>query len=476
MKSNATSGNDKGWLMNMFKAKQWRVGASTVNAWRAAILATLLMPFGPMAVHAESPAQVFEVEAGSQRTIKLEKAAQRVAVGDGAVAEVKVLGKQELLLQGIKPGSTSLLVWTKKGASPLSYRIEVNKAAESALLTEEFPELHLKVSNDLLILEGTSPSMEQHVVAKEVALHADGVGKGPLVDTAQLPFSSQVQIDVRVVELSRSVLKEAGLNLFSTASNAITFGTFAPGSLTKVTASAGEGIKVDTTGSPVSKALTLLLGSPSGDVVGLLSMLEGNGFARTLAQPTLLALSGQTASFLAGGEFPVPVPQALGQTTIQYKPYGIRLDVSPTVLSENHIALKIAPEVSDLDFENAITINGVSVPSLTTRRADTSIELGNGESYVIGGLVSQKVVKNLDKMPGLGDIPILGAFFKHARLSRDEKELLIIVTPRLVKPLAANSPIGPLPGAELADYNPSLWQMLIQSDRGEAARFTGLSK
>ncbi|MFA5082013.1 MAG: type II and III secretion system protein family protein [Hydrogenophilaceae bacterium] len=475
MKSNATTRNDKGWLMNMHKVKQWLVGASTVNAWRVALLSTLLIPFGPLPVHAESPTQVFEVEAGSQRTIKLEKAAQRVAVGDGEVAEVKVLDKQELLLQGIKPGTTSLLVWTNKGATPLSYRIEVNKAAASAML-DTFPDLHLKISNDLLILEGTSPNMEQHEVAKEVALHADAVGKGPLLDATKLPYSGEVQIDVRVVELSRSVLKEAGLNLFSTTSG-FTFGSFAPSSLNKVTLNTGSGARIEAEATlPVPQALSLVMGASSEGLVGVLSMLEGNGFVRTLAQPSLLAQSGQTASFLAGGEFPVPVPQALGQTTIQYKPYGIRLDVSPTVLAENRIALKIAPEVSDLDFDNAITISGVSVPSLTTRRADTSIELGNGESYVIGGLVSQKVVKSLDKIPGLGDIPILGAFFKHASLSRDDKELLIIVTPRLVRPLAANSPIGPLPGAELADYNPSLWQMLMLSDHGEAARFTGLSK
>lgn len=447
---------------------------SIAQAWRPHLLVIMLAPLGSGPAWADSTPTTFEVEAGSQRTVKLEKAAQRVAVGSGGIAEIKLLGNQELLLQGIKPGNTSLLVWPKGAGEPRSYRIQVNKAVGSALLAD-YPGLQLKASSDLLLLGGSSPGMAQHEAARQVALHADGEGKGPLVDAAQLPYSGEVQVDVRVVELSRKVLKEAGFNLFSTAS-AITFGTFAPSSLQKVTASAGEGIAVDTLGSPVSKALTLLLGSPSGDVVGLLSLLEGNGFARTLAQPALVAQSGQTASFLAGGEFPVPVPQALGQTTIQYKPYGIRLDVSPTVLAENRIAIKIAPEVSDLDFSNAVAINGVSVPSLTTRRADTSVVLGNGESFVIGGLVSQNVVKNLDKVPGLGDIPILGTFFKSVRFSREDKELLIIVTPRLVRPIAANAKIGPLPGAELADYNPSLWGMLISSDQEEAAGFTGLSR
>ncbi|TCJ17978.1 type II and III secretion system protein family protein [Parasulfuritortus cantonensis] len=454
------------------KKRLGRVSNATVA--RIVLLATLLLPIGLVPVRAEPPAQIYQVEAGSQLAVKLDKAAQRVAVGDEQIAEIKMLSKQDILVQGIKPGATSLLVWDKAGKLPSYYTIQVNKPAESAQL-DEFPGLRLKSSGDLLLLEGTAPGMVEHEKAKQIALHADGEGKGPVQDASKMPYAGEVQIDVRVVELSRSVLKEAGLDLFSTAS-AITFGTFTPGSLTKVTASAGSGISVETSANPVSSAFTLLLGSPSGDVIGLLGMLEGNGFARTLAQPSLLAQSGQTASFLAGGEFPVPVPQALGQTTIQYKPYGIRLDVAPTVLAENRIALKIAPEVSDLDFDNSIAINGVTVPSLLTRRADTSIELGNGESYVIGGLVSQRVVKSLDKFPGLGDIPVLGAFFKHASLSRDDKELLIIVTPKLVRPLAANAQLGPLPGADLANYNPSLWRMLLQSDQEEAARFTGLSK
>lgn len=475
MKPDGRNASKPGWQMNMHTLKQRLAGMASLSAWRAALLWIMLALIGAGPSAAATTSTWFEVDAGSQRAIKLEKPAQRVAVGDGGVAEVKVLGKQELLLQGIKPGTTSLLVWVKSGGEPLSYRIQVNKAAESAQ-SAEFPGLRLKSSNDLIWLSGTSTDMEQHEAARQVALHADGEGMGPLVDSAQLPYSSEVQIDVRVVELSRSVLKEAGLNLFSTTSG-FTFGTFAPSSLNKVTLNTGPGARIESEANlPVPQALSLVLGASSEGLVGVLGMLEGNGFARTLAQPTLVAQSGQSASFLAGGEFPVPVPQALGQTTIQYKPYGIRLDVSPTVLAENKIALKIAPEVSDLDFDNAIAINGVSVPSLLTRRADTTIELGNGESYIIGGLVSQRIVKNLDKIPGLGDIPVLGAFFKHARLTRDDKELLIIVTPKLVRPIAANSQVGPLPGSELADYNPSLWGMLIMSDSEESARFIGLSK
>ncbi|NTV95100.1 MAG: type II and III secretion system protein family protein, partial [Thiobacillus sp.] len=262
-----------------------RLMDATVAAVRGIALAcALLLAAGGSAAWAETATgQVYRVEAGSQLSIKLGKAVQRVAVGDGEIAQVKVLGKQELLLQGKKAGSTSLLVWSKGGSAPDSHRIQVDKAVNTALLAGP---LRLKSSNDLMLLTGTSPDMAQHEQAREIARSAGG-DKANLVDAAQLSYSGEVQIDVRVVELSRKVLKEAGFNLFSAASDNFTFGTFSPSSLKEVTASSEKGIHVDTIGSPVSKALTLLLGSASGDVIGLLSLLEGNGFARTLAQPTL---------------------------------------------------------------------------------------------------------------------------------------------------------------------------------------------
>lgn len=470
-----TAHSENSWQMEFKQMTERFLGMAAKAARNAASMITLAAALAGSPVSADTAAgRVYEVETGSQLAIKLDQPAQRVAIGDGAVAKIKVVGSKELLLQGIKPGTTSLLVWGKGAPNPVSHRVQVNAAVNPSLLSS-FPTLHLKSSNDLMLLGGTAPDMASHELAKTIARHADGAGKAQVADTAQLAYGGEVQVDVRVVELSRKVLKETGLNFVSAASS-ITFGTFKSGSIKKVTASPPNGISVEWAESPVSSALELLVGSASGDVMGLLTLLEHNGFGRTLAQPTLVARNGQTASFLAGGEFPVPVPQGLGQTSIQYKPYGIRLDVSPTILGENRIALKVAPEVSDLDFTTAIAINGITVPSLTTRRADTSVELGNGESFIIGGLVSQSVVKNLDKVPGLGDIPVLGAFFKASRLTREDKELLIIVTPRLVRPIAANANLGPLPGAELSDYNPSLWKMLLMSDQEEASRFTGLSE
>lgn len=432
-------------------------------------LSCLLLPFAP----ATAEEQLIEVASGGQTVLRLEKPVRRVAVGSSQIAEAKVLGDKEILLQGNKPGATSLLLWSRGENSPASYRLQVNRASLTPASHRSGGAQATSVG-DLPMVEGISENIESHEQMRAIARNAAGAdSKGPLLDAATMSYGGEVQIDVKVVEFSRKVMKKAGLNFISNRSG-FTFGTFAPASLTKVEMLGGA-INTEAT-VPIKDAMTLVAGDASIGVLGVIGLLEGNGFARTLAQPVLVAQSGQTADFLAGGEFPVPVPQALGQISIKYKPFGIRLEVSPTVLAENRIALRVAPEVSELNFENAITISGVSVPSLLTRRANTSIELGNGESFVIGGLVSQSMMKSLNKIPFLGDIPVLGMFFKDASLSREDKELLFIVTPRLVRPLAANADIGPLPGADKANYNPSLWKMLLLSDDDEVSGYSGLSR
>jgi pilus assembly protein CpaC len=198
-----------------------------------------------------------------------------------------------------------------------------------------------------------------------------------------------------------------------------------------------------------------------------LSLMESNNLARILAEPTLVALSGQSASFLAGGEIPVPIPQGLGTTSIEYKPYGVGLTLTPTVLSPQRIALKVAPEASQLDFANAVTISGVSVPAITTRRTDTTVELGDGESFVIGGLIDRETISNVAKVPLLGDLPVIGAFFKQLNYQQNDKELVIIVTPHLVSPLAKGATLPATPGEQSEQRNAPVWRSLIG---GVAAR------
>jgi pilus assembly protein CpaC len=208
----------------------------------------------------------------------------------------------------------------------------------------------------------------------------------------------------------------------------------------------------------------------NGDsITAVLDILESRGLARVLAEPSLVAMSGQTATFLAGGEFPVPVSQGgavAGGISVEYKEFGVRLSLSPTVLARDRIALKIAPEVSDLDFSAGIQIGGVSVPALKVRRTDTTVELGDGETFLISGLVSSNLISSIDKLPGLGDIPILGALFKSSNLEREDRELIMVVTPRLVRPMAKEARLPKMPGAEYDRYDPS-WGRTILLENGD---------
>lgn len=436
----------------------------------AGLLLTYALPMRASDVPASVREDVLELSVGEQRIVDWPKSLVRVAVGSEELAGLRIISPRQIVLQGKQIGTTSLLVWLQGEKQVVSRQLRVSKAGG----LPDRPEsggLRLKYDGNMAWLSGTTDDVAKLENARQHAMQGDE--KAAIVDASSLSFGSEVQIDVRVVEFSRKVLNKAGLSILSNKSG-FTFGAYAPGSLTKVQLANGA-ISAEAN-LPITQALNLLVGSTSNNMLGVISVLEGNGFARTLARPTLVAQSGRNAEFLAGGEFPVPVPQALGQTSIQYKPYGIRLQVSPTILSDKRIALTVSPEVSDLNFENGIAINGITVPSLTTRRATTSIELGNGESFVIGGLVSQSVMRNVNKVPGLGDIPLLGAFFKNVSLSREDKELLFVVTPRLVRPLAAGTELGAMPGDEMAKREQNLWRDWLLPDDEMNARYTGFSR
>lgn len=398
---------------------------------------------------------------------------RRVAVGDPAIADVMALNKREVLVLGKKPGVTSLLVWERTfGGQAKAYRVQVDQAIPAG-----GAEQHIRAEGGQVILSGELPDAQAHQAALRAA---QGVGgdKAQVLDESVIRVSGQVQVDVKIVELSKKVLKEAGVNLLGNnvkfRGDTITVGVFSPGSLRNAQL-ATTGISIDAS-LPVTKAFHLVLGSAKYGVLDMLGLLESNGLARTLARPSMVVVSGQTASFMAGGEFPIPIAQGLGQVTMTYKPYGIRLVLTPTVFSKERIAIKLAPEVSELDFSNAVSSSGVSVPGILTRRAETTIELGDGESFVIGGLVSQNMVDNVDKLPLLGDIPILGAFFKSSRFAREDRELVIIATPTLVKPLSAKAELPLLPGTEYDNYEASWMQLLMYGHGPSDAASVGLSQ
>jgi pilus assembly protein CpaC len=419
---------------------------------------------------------------GEQRQVAPGRSLARVAVGDPSVADVLVIrdgdGRGGVLVIGKAPGTTNLMLWEKGRASAQTLSLIVKSAAAQALADPSAPKV--AVYDGDAVVSGSTPTMESHQRGVALArLSANKRGRtkdqggqlnavggrgaagdmGAIVDESSVATRSVVQVDVRVVEFSRTVLKEAGLNLFK-QSNGFSFGSFAPSGLNSV--SGGATGNFQASGNvPIASAFNLVLNSAGRGLFADLSLMESNNLARVLAEPTLIALSGQSASFLAGGEIPVPVPEALGTTSIQYKPYGVGLTLTPTVLSAQRIALKVAPEASQLDFQNAVTINGVSVPAITTRRADTTVELGDGESFVIGGLIDRETLSNVSKVPLLGDLPVIGAFFKQLNYQQNDKELVIVVTPHLVSPLAKDARLPATPGEQSEQRGAPVWRSYL---------------
>ena len=398
-----------------------------------------------------------QLTTGKQQLLKPAAAVSRIAVGDPAVLDVKVLrdlsktgagaataNAAQLLLTPKTPGKTSLTVWPVNG-DPQTWEV--------------------RVSAPRLLLEKRLVSLPEHSRAlSELAVNAP---KGAvLMDRSTVEvLSNTVQVDVQVVEFKKSALRRAGVNLSSNGANnnGFSFGISTPGSGggSSGSGSSGGSGSSDSSGgatTAIASAMNLVLGfgrAFSGQgITAQLGFMEGNGLARVLAKPTLVAHTGQSASFLAGGEIPIPVPSRDGNVAIQYKEFGVKLQLTPTILANDRIALKVAPEASDLDFTQGVTISGVSVPAVRTRRADTMVELADGESFVIGGLVNRSTMSSVNKVPLLGSLPIIGMFFKNLNYSQEETELVIIVTPHLVQPLPADTNLeAMLPGARAEQRN-----------------------
>lgn len=404
--------------------------------------------------------QQLDLLLGNQKHLSFAQGVHRLALGDESIAGVEVQRTQgpghpaQLLLTPLKVGSTSLLVWHKGRKEPVTYALQVRAPVEVRQgQVPDLPAMALEQALDKVQLSGNTSV----VSARRVQLK-----------------SNVVQVDVKVVELNKSLMQQAGLNVFSTAANqhGFSFGLLSAGSSSNPQWGNGGYLNVNA-GSPFAQAFGLLMNFGKANIGVNWGILEGHGMARVLAEPSLTALSGQSAHFLAGGEVPVPVGQGNGATSIDYKSYGVGLTVSPTVLEDQRIVLKVAPESSELDYANAVTLQSVSVPAITTRRADTTVELGDGESFVIGGLVSQHTTSTVNRVPLLSQIPILGTLFKRQEFARKDRELVIVVTPRLVHPVAAQVKLDPwLPAADGALHESSFWQQYWGPSRLDAPGFS----
>jgi pilus assembly protein CpaC len=426
-----------------------------------------------------APSETLALEAGRQEVYTHPQAIKRLAVSDPEVVGVNVLTTRSLLLTAKKIGSADVTMWdSEQDAQPTRViRVNVSAAADGERKKLEVanvaPIAVAPAGNDLA-LTGSAESLEKHALAQQAT---NPEAKGAL-DASVSSFDNQVQIDIKIVEVSRQNLMRAGFFLGRNDGNK-TIAVGSPGTITSVDGSNGNLVIESTAGFiPLLDAFNLVFGNSGSGLLGTLSILEANGFAYTLAEPSLTAISGQSATFLAGGEFPIPIRSGSGgdsTVTVHYKEYGVRLMLSPTVLDSNRIFLKVSPEVSELDFSNAVQSGGVAVPGLRVRRTDTSVSLGDGESFVISGLVSRNTLSNVDKFPWLGDLPVIGAFFRSTRFDREDKELLMVVTPHLVRPIARNAVLPQLPGADVRDYKPTFSEMFFQTNP-QPGTGTGMSR
>ena len=296
------------------------------------------------------------------------------------------------------------------------------------------------------ILQGTVASPEDAALAQQLAVRELNPGvdfskEGALckicvISRLKTATPLQVTLKVRIAEVNRSLLKQIGVNLLSSdPTSGFKFG-IGQGAIDATSGPLSSPFSVGalTTGGTTIGAAGKLFGL---DIAGAIDLAEKDGLVTILAEPNLTALSGETASFLAGGEFPIPISQSLGAVTIEYKQYGVGLAFTPVVLGDGRISMRVRPEVSELSNEGAVKLNDFLVPALTTRRAETTVELGSGQSFMIAGLLRNSNTNDINKAPFLGDLPILGALFRSTSFRRSETELVIVVTPYLVRPISS---------------------------------------
>ncbi|MEH6404537.1 MAG: type II and III secretion system protein family protein [Sneathiella sp.] len=364
------------------------------------------------------------------KLVKLESAATSVFVGNPALADVHVQSPTIIYIFAKKPGRTNLFALDSKGNVLINSPVEIKHdvASLEEALRDLDPNLKIKATSmrEGIVLTGQVPTANVSEDARRIsALYSSG---GPIFNRLVVEGANQINLRVQVAEVSRSVTKQLGVNWenISLFDN-FTFG-FAQGR-DAINAAAGT---ISRNGS----LSTVVGGFNDGQtsINALIDALEDEGLITILAEPNLTALSGESASFLAGGEFPVPVPQEDGAIGIEYKDFGVSLDFTPNLVGKNRINLKVRPEVSQLSSASAINVGGVFVQSLLTRRAETTVELASGQSFVLGGLLNSDSDNNISKTPMLGDIPIIGALFRSTNFQKNETELVIIVTPYLVKP------------------------------------------
>ncbi|MCL6250975.1 type II and III secretion system protein family protein [Altererythrobacter sp. KTW20L] len=403
-----------------------------------------------------SPAQDIVLSIGRGELINVPGNMADIFVANETIADVQVKSQRQLFIMGLSGGLTTIYASNSAGDIIWSANVRVGSNIDSVdqMLAMAMPEANIQIATmgtNTVLLTGTVAAPEDAAEAERLVSAFVGDATN-VISRLRMATPLQVNLRVRFAEVSRSLVRSLGANLTTIdSSSGFQFGigqgrplgaTFAPGTAvcttptcavtladgTVVPGTVIDRISPGTTIGGVTRFLGL-------DIGAALDLAEREGLVTTLSEPNLTALSGETAEFLAGGEFPIPLSQGLGTTTVEYKNYGVSLAYSPTVLANGRISMRVRPEVSELSSQGAVTLNGFQIPALTIRRAETTIELGSGQSFMIAGLLSNNSQNTIDRVPGVGELPILGNLFRSTEFRRGETELVIIVTPYLVQPV-----------------------------------------
>ena len=428
----------------------------------------------------EMPARSVTLSIGKGQLVRLTRPIAGMFIADDKIADVQVKSPTMLYLFGKAAGATSIFATDRSGAVVWSTNVRVgnNLTDIAAFMRTVMPEDDITAvpMSGMVMLTGTVLNAANAEEAQRLAEGFLGTGV-TVVNRLKTATPQQVSLHVKIAEVSRDFVKAVGVNLLSRdqtggflfgiaqgrqagtignttldptrypISDVSSFYGLPQGSVSGPFDLAsgrpvipGTNYDLSSLGQGAGKTAIALAGKFFGlDMLAALDLAETDGLVTTLAEPNLVALSGETASFLAGGEIPIPQAQGLGAVSVMFKQYGVSLQFTPTVMSAGRIALRVRPEVSELTSAGSVTISGFTVPGLSTRRADTTVELGSGQSFMIGGLLSNNANNSTDRVPGLGNLPIIGALFRSNNFHKRQTELVIVVTPYLVKPVDASA-------------------------------------
>jgi pilus assembly protein CpaC len=426
--------------------------------------ATVLWVAAAVAAHADTPAarEAITLITGRGELLQFPADVKGVATAEPKIADVVVISPREVMVNAKEPGKTSVIVWGEAG--PIRYDVNVTPDTTDfdnfkAGLSAQLPGSNIEVTGkgDTIVLKGTAKDAAQIKLAGAIAeTRAKTVVN--LITAPPGPEPRQIVLHVKFASVDLTLLRQVGLNLFSRngfLTGESTTGQFQSPRFSQLQPTGNQSVNF-------ADLLNLFVYRPDLGIGATIEALQEKDVLQVLAEPNLMTVEGKTASFLAGGSFPFPVIASTSTggsvspvITVQFKPFGVKLDFTPTVTPTGSIHLQVSPEVSSLDYSNAVTLQGFLIPALSQRKMDTEVELKDGETFAIAGLMDKRVQQSLEKLPWFGDLPIIGNLFSSRSTKKTDTELLVLITPHFVKPLPAGEkpkmidfPVNFLPTAE----------------------------